>query len=99
MHLTYICILGIGTVFIGLICIIALVYLMSAICKLFGSDEKAASTQGINPAQKPRSGSSVASSGAPIANKQEIVAGVCAVIAEELGTDVKNIRVVSFKRA
>ena len=34
----------------------------------------------------------------PIQNKQELVAASCAVIEEELGTDVKNIKVLSFKR-
>ena len=33
-----------------------------------------------------------------ISNKQEILAAVCAVIAEEAGTEVKNIRVRSFKK-
>ena len=30
--------------------------------------------------------------------KRAVLAGVCAVIAEELGTDVSNIRVRSFRR-
>lgn len=33
----------------------------------------------------------------PIANKSELIAAICAVIAEENGTDVSNIRVTSFK--
>ena len=32
------------------------------------------------------------------ANKQEIIAASCAVIAEELGTDASNIKVTSFKK-
>ena len=35
---------------------------------------------------------------APIQNKQEIIAAACAVIAEEIGTDANNIKVVSFKK-
>ena len=34
----------------------------------------------------------------PAEEKRKVVAGVCAAIAEELGTDVTNIRVLSFKR-
>ena len=33
-----------------------------------------------------------------IPNKSEILAAVCAAIAEETGADTKNIRVTSFKR-
>ena len=81
--------LGIGTVFVGLISIIVLCYIMSAIVKLFEKGNKDKGTQKVV---------APAASNAPIANKQEIVAASCAVIAEELGTDAKNIRVKSFKR-
>ena len=40
----------------------------------------------------------VSTPSASIANKQEIIAASCAVIAEELGTDVRNIKVTSFKK-
>lgn len=77
--------LGVGTVFVGLICIVLICYVMSALCKLFEKKPKAEANQA--PKQN-----------APIENKQEIVAACCAVIAEEIGTDAKNIRVLSFKR-
>lgn len=80
--------LGIGTVFVGLISIIVLCYIMSAVVKLFEKGRKQENVQSVQPAQ----------TNAPIANKQELVAATCAVIAEELGTDVKNIKVLSFKR-
>lgn len=82
--------LGIGTVFAGLIAIIVLCYLMSAVCKLF---EKGKKQEEATKATAP-----VHSSSAPIRNKQEIVAACCAVIAEELGTEANNIKVLSFKR-
>ncbi|MBQ7986429.1 MAG: OadG family protein [Clostridia bacterium] len=82
--------LGVGTVFVGLIAIIVLCYIMSAAVKLFEKGSKKESA----PAQV----SAPAPSNAPIANKQEIVAASCAIIAEELGTDAKNIKVKSFKR-
>ncbi len=81
--------LGMGIVFIGLICIVFICSIMGAICK------------NIAPAGKGSANASQATKvaqAAPIANKQEIIAAVCAVIAEELGTDVSNIRVTSFKR-
>lgn len=89
MSNAFICIVGIGTVFIGLICIILLCKIMSLVCGLV-PEKQAESTKA--PVAAPAASTA-------IANKQEIVAGVCAVIAEELGTDVKNIKVVSFKKA
>ena len=81
--------LGMGIVFIGLICIVIICTIMGAICKNIAPKNEglAKAGQASNVAQA-----------APIANKQEIIAAVCAVIAEELGTDVSNIRVTSFKR-
>ena len=73
--------LGMGTVFFGLICIVLICSIMSALCRAFEKKETA----------KPEESSI-------IANKQEIVAACCAVIAEEIGTEAKNIKVVSFKK-
>ncbi len=87
MQTAFTCIMGIVTVFVGLIALIAITMAMSAVIKLI-SKPKANSSEAVSPA----------SNNAPIANKQEIIAGVCAVIAEELGTDVSNIKVVSFKK-
>lgn len=80
--------LGVGIVFLGLIAIVFICYVMGFVCNLFAKPD----------AVKPVAQTSGAVSNAPIANKQEIIAGVCAVIAEELGTDVSNIRVTSFKK-
>ncbi len=84
----FVCVLGIGTVFLGLVCIIGLCKISSFVCSYFAKDETEKTSSNVGPAAV-----------APIANKQEIIAAVCAVIAEECGTDVKNIKVVSFKRA
>ena len=81
--------LGIGTVFVGLIAIIVLCYVMSALCKFFEKGKKVEEVQKV---------AAPVANNAPIANKQELIAASCAVIAEELGTDVKNIKVKSFKR-
>ena len=85
--------LGMGTVFVGLISLILLCYIMSAVCKVF-KKEDTASKNDTPVATAPI----VSSANAPIANKQEILAACCAVIAEELGTEANNIKVLSFKR-
>ncbi len=82
----FVCAMGMGVVFIGLICLVILCMLLS----FFLKEKKQQSA----PAQAP----AVPVQPAPIANKQELIAGICAVIAEELGTEVKNIRVLSFKK-
>ena len=82
----FVVLMGLSTVFIGLISIILICYIMGLVCKNLIKDEA------------PKKTESVSVSSAPIQNKQEIIAGVSAVIAEELGTDVSAIKVVSFKR-
>lgn len=80
--------LGMGTVFVGLICMVFLCMGMSVLI------EKLPQTDG----EKETLQNSSAVANAPIADRQAIIAATCAVIAEELGTEVKNIKVVSFKR-
>lgn len=83
-------VVGIGTVFIGLIAIVL-------ICKIVGLFCKTA--KGDGDASKPVAQKTAAPVvNAPIENKGEIVAAVCAVVAEELGTDVSALRVRSFKK-
>jgi sodium pump decarboxylase gamma subunit len=82
-----ICLMGVGTVFFGLICLI----IVCKVLGLFGS--KQASQQTDNAVSAP-----VAQSDQPIENKQELLAAISAALAEELGTDVNGIRIVSFKK-
>ncbi len=86
----FVCVMGMGTVFIGLIFLILLCTVMGLIFKSFGKAPEKTNAPQAAPAP--------AAANAPIQNKQEIIAATCAVIAEELGTDVSNIRVVSFKK-
>lgn len=81
--------IGMGTVFFGLICLVFICFVMSKICGMFDKGNKNQQTQS-KPAAAPVGG--------PIANKQEILAAACAVIAEETGTEADNIKVLSFKR-
>ena len=79
--------MGMGTVFVGLISLIFICYIMGFVCNLFAKKPEAVKETVAQPVNN-----------APITNKQEIVAAACAVIAEELGTEANNIKVVSFKR-
>lgn len=85
----FVILMGMGTVFVGLICLVFLCMATSAIINMFPKDE--ADNAAVPTISKP-------APVAPIADKQAIIAASCAVIAEELGEDVKNIKVVSFKR-
>jgi len=90
MSNTFVCLMGMGTVFIGLICIVIICNIMSVVMKGFSKK-----TAQIAPAASATASAEV---NMPIPDKQAIIAGTCAVIAEELETDVSNIRVLSFKR-
>lgn len=86
-EMVQVCILGVGIVFVGLVCI---VFLSSIMSKVVGAIEKSEAK-----AQPPvQAGTAVE----PIANKQELIAVVSAVIAEEMGTDVEAIRIKSIKK-
>lgn len=83
----FVCVMGIGTVFVGLICIILLVTVMSLICR---------KTEG-----KPASAPAVAApkSAAPSSGmRPELVAAIAAAIAEDMGADVSAIRIKSIKQ-
>ncbi len=83
----FVVLMGIGTVFAGLICIII-------ICKIVGLFFK---NKDAEPA-KAVAAAPVAAVAEPIANRQELIAAISAVAAEELGTDVSAIRITSFKK-
>ena len=91
--------LGIAVVFVGLICIVGIIKIMnlltSGTVKVQMASFEAAPTQAA-PAQAPVA--ATAPVAAPIENRGEIIAAVCAAVAEENGTDVSAIRVISFKK-
>ena len=78
----FVCLMGIGTVFVGLVCLIVLTMLMGRALK--GSPK---------PAPAP-----VAAPAAPETNREELVAAISAALAEELGTDITGIRILSMKK-
>ena len=80
----FVCLMGIGTVFVGLICLIVLTMLMGRALK---------GAQKPVPAPVP-----VAAPAAPETNREELVAAISAALAEELGTDITGIRILSMKK-
>ncbi len=86
----FVIIMGLCTVFIGLICIIAICYLMSAVVRKLDARKPAPAVEAPAPA--------ASAAPAPIENRGELVAAISAAIAEELGKDVSGIRILSIKR-
>lgn len=92
MKMEFVCAMGMATVFIGLVCIIILCKIFSAIVRL-GEKSKD---------EKPKVVETKQTANATVSNeipdKQRVLAAVCAAVAEELGTDVSALRVLSFKK-
>ena len=82
--------MGIGVVFIGLICIILLSTAMSAICRAMG--DKTPAPAAPAPAAAP------AAQTAAIPNRQAMIAAIAVAVAEEMGTDPAGIRILSVKK-
>ena len=76
----FVCLMGMGTVFFGLICLIVITYFMSFLCEA-------------------KTHSSAAAAPAPTSIQPELVAAISAAVAEELGTDITCIRILSIKAA
>lgn len=92
----FVCIFGILVVFLCLACIIGVIELLTLACnKIFGKEGKRGETH------KTVSAPVIPTTPAPstvIENRDEVVAAICTAIAEETGTDISAIRVVSIKR-
>ena len=92
-----VCLMGLGIVFIGLICIVFLCKLLTVVCRILGllEDNKAIMNQAA-PAQAPAA--PAAANGNEIPDRGAFIAAVSAVLAEELGSDVSAIRILSVKK-
>ncbi len=88
MDVLTVVVLGVGVVFAGLVSIIILCKVTGAICMAADKSSK----------PKPADVAPVNAAPTVIENRQEIIAAVSAVIAEELGTDISAIRIHSFKK-
>ncbi len=82
----FVILMGVGVVFIGLICIILLCMAMSAICRSMGDK---------TPAPAPAAPAAPAGN---IPNRQAMVAAIAVAVAEEMGTDPAGIRILSIKQ-
>ena len=88
----FVVVMGIGIVFIGLICLIALISIMGAIMKRVNAKNEAKEAAVRTAAPAPVAATN------DIPNRGELVAAISVALAEELGKDVKAIRIHSIKR-
>lgn len=84
----FVCLMGMGVTFVGLICLIFLSLIMGAICQRFRKAEPAKAAEA--PVSQPPV--------QEIPNRGAMVAAVSAALAEELGTEVSAIRILSFRK-
>lgn len=85
----FVVLLGMGTVFCGLVLIIFLCKIMSVFVKLTESTASPTPLSATEP---------VSAQSSEILDKQPLLAAISAVVAEELGTDITNIRIHSIKK-
>ena len=86
--------LGLGTVFFGLICLIFITKLMSAIINASQKQDKAAAAPAPVAAVAPAAPAAPA-----IPDRAAFVAAVASSIATVMGTDVSGLRIHSIKKA
>ena len=84
-----VCLLGVGTVFVGLIIIILICKLLGMLIGKIDKDEK--KTDAAIPSQ-------TQTSSEEIPNREEFVAAISAALAEYMGEDVNSFRIVSIKK-
>ena len=83
--------LGLGIVFVGLVALVLIVKLMSAVCVAARGREP------VGLQQKPRSTPAVTAS-EPEPNHGELIAAVSAALATVMGKQVSGIRILSMKK-
>ena len=87
----FVILMGVGIVFIGLICIILLTTAMSAVCRSMGDKTPAPAPAAAAPAAP-------AAKAEAIPNRQAMIAAIAVAVAEEMGTDPSGIRILSVKK-
>ena len=87
----FVILMGVGIVFIGLICIILLTTAMSAVCRSMGDKTPAPAPAAVAPAAP-------AAKAEAIPNRQAMIAAIAVAVAEEMGTDPSGIRILSVKK-
>ena len=83
--IVFVCLMGMGIVFFGLICLILLTTILG---RVFGGGRQ------VQPAAAPVP----APATAPAPARQAMAAAVGAANAEEVGTDITGIRILSMKK-
>ncbi len=96
MPITNVVLLGLGIVFAGLICIVILCVLLGKVVRLLENKEEP-SAEPVAPVM-PAAPVAPAAPAAEIPNRGELVAAISCCLAEELGTDVTAIRILSLKK-
>ncbi|MGN0114288.1 MAG: OadG family protein [Acutalibacteraceae bacterium] len=89
----FVCLMGVGIVFAGLVCIVLICKLMSFFAK--GSEKNSESAAPVAAAPVPAAG---INDTVPPEKRGEFIAAVSAAIADDLGTDVDGIRITSVKK-
>ncbi len=79
--------MGLATVFVGLICIIFVCMIMSAVVRAFAKNNETAPKDAPAPVAT-----------ANIADREKVVVAISAAIAEEIGEEAGAIRIVSLKK-
>ena len=87
MSNTFVVLMGLCTVFVGLICIIIVCSIMSALVRAFEKNKP------VKPLAVPASPAS-----GEIEDRANVVVAISAAIAEELGEDASAIRILSLKK-
>ncbi len=83
-----VCLLGVGTVFVGLIGVILVCFIIGAVVSKIGGKKEEVQTPA--PAQTVQNDE--------IQNREEFVAAISAALAEYMGEDVNSFRIVSIKK-
>ena len=86
----FVTLMGIGTVFFGLVCIIVLTTIMGAVLK-----------SNAQPAPAPAAAPKAAAPAAPAVNtakEQEILAAVIAAVTEDLGPSASRMQITSINK-
>lgn len=89
MEMLQVVLMGFCTVFICLVCLIAICKIMSAAIEKFAP---------AKPVVTPQASTPVAQTVVATPNKQQLVAAIGVAIAEEMGTDISHIRIHSIKK-
>lgn len=82
----FVCLMGMGTVFVGLTCLVFLVNAMGAVLR---KNQKAEAAPAVPAPAQPQMDN---------AKKGELMAAIAAAIAEDMGTDISAVRIVSIKK-